>query len=54
MLLYRVGYRAITDAGFDPVIEADQVTLAQLFAEEMVQLADFGGVYELYAFSGGR
>lgn len=54
VLLYRVGYRAITDAGFDPVIEADQVALAQLFTEEMVQMADFGGAYELYAFSGGR
>jgi hypothetical protein len=54
VLLYRTGYRAITDAGFDPVIEADQATLARLLTEEMVQIADFGGAYELYAFSGER
>jgi hypothetical protein len=51
VLLYRTGYRAIADAGFDPVTEADQATLARLLTEQMVQMADFGGAYELYAFS---
>jgi hypothetical protein len=53
VLLYRTGYRAVADAGFDPVTEADQATLARLLTEQMVQMADFGGAYELYVFSEG-
>jgi hypothetical protein len=50
VLLYRAGYEAIAQAGFDPVTEADQETLTQLLSEEMVLVEDFGGVYELYCF----
>ena len=51
VLLCRTGYRAIADAGFDPVTEGDQATLARLLNEQMMRMADFGGAYELYAFS---
>jgi len=50
VLLYRVGYQAIVEAGFDPVTEADRTTLATLLSKEMVQANDLGGAYELYAF----
>jgi hypothetical protein len=51
VLLCRTGYQSILEAGFDPVTEFDQAALERVLAEEMVQAADFGGVYELYAFS---
>jgi len=50
VLLYRTGYEAIVAAGFDPITEADQTTLAELLGEEIL-VSDLGGVYELYALS---
>ena len=50
VLLYRTGYQAIVDAGFDPVTASDRATLARLLTEDMVRMEDFGGSYELYAF----
>jgi hypothetical protein len=51
VLLFRIGYDSVVDAGFDPVTAADQVALEQLLEEKMALVADFGGAYELYAFS---
>jgi 4-amino-4-deoxy-L-arabinose transferase-like glycosyltransferase len=49
VLMHQTGYEAILEAGFDPLAEDDQVVLVDLLSG-MVRLADFGGVYVLYAF----
>jgi hypothetical protein len=49
ILLYRAGYEAILEAGFDPVTPDDEETLAQVLDKEAALVADFGGAYEVYA-----
>ena len=52
VLLYRAGYQAIVEAGFDPVTPADAETLAALVEEHLRPVAGWGDAYELYALDG--
>ena len=49
VLLYRVGYEAILEAGFDPLAEADVAALERLVGEELELVRAMGDAYELYA-----
>ncbi len=48
VLLYRTGYKAIVEAGFDPVTEADIGAFDALCSDNLQEVKDFGGVYVLY------
>jgi hypothetical protein len=52
VLLYRLGYEAVVEAGFDPVTPADVRTLAALVEEHLQPIAEWGGIYALYALNG--
>jgi hypothetical protein len=52
VLLYRLGYEAVVEAGFDPVTPADVRTLAALVEGHLRPLAEWGDAYALYALSG--
>jgi hypothetical protein len=52
VLLYWLGYEAVVEAGFDPVTPADVRTLAALVEEHLQPIAEWGGIYALYALNG--
>jgi len=52
VLLYRLGYEAVVEAGFDPITPADIRTLATLAEEHLQPIAEWGDVYALYALNG--
>jgi hypothetical protein len=49
VLLYRVGYEIIVEAGFDPVTGVDVTALERLIRGELDLVQGMGDVYELYA-----
>jgi len=48
VLLYRTGYEAIVEAGFDPITLDDQVALDNLLHERARLIQDVGGAYSLF------
>jgi len=48
VLLYRTGYRAIVEAGFDPVTPQDVVTLQDLEARYLSPVGEWGDAYTLF------
>jgi hypothetical protein len=48
VLLYRLGYEAVVEAGFDPLTEADIASLEALQRHTLQEVRDFGGAYTLY------
>jgi len=51
VLLYRLGYKMIREAGFDPLTEADMAALDDLQAHDLTLIESFSDAYELYALS---
>ena len=48
VLLYRAGYRAIVEAGFDPVTPRDVATLQDLEARHLSPAGEWGDAYTLF------
>jgi len=48
VLLYRAGYRAIVEAGFDPVTPRDVATLRDLEARHLSPAGEWGDAYTLF------
>jgi hypothetical protein len=51
VLLYRLGYQAIREAGFDPLTKADMATLDDLQARYLTPVKSWADAYELYALA---
>ena len=48
VLLYRLGYEVIREAGFDPLTEEDVTALETLQRDDLQLLQNFGDAYQLY------
>jgi hypothetical protein len=50
--LYRTGYQAIVQTGFDPITAQDQAALSDLLAGQAQLVQQVGDAYSLYALKG--
>ncbi len=52
VLFHKLGYEIVTEAGFDPITDADHETLQLLIDAELELIVDLGGEYRLYVLRG--